>query len=99
MTCHSARAAARGRATRRARFASACAAAAILTAAAGQAKAADWIDDTLRGSYSSSAPMRWDGVYFGGQIGVANSNADFGNTTSDFVATSLRQTALGTEIH
>ncbi len=61
--------------------------------------AADWVDDTLRGSYSSNGPIRWEGVYFGGQLGVANADTDFSKTTGSWVAYSLRETALENEIH
>jgi outer membrane immunogenic protein len=73
-------------------------AAMLLVVPATHAAAADWIDDTLRGSYSS-APMRWDGIYFGGQIGVGNSDTDFSDTAHQFVASSLRVTALQNEVH
>jgi outer membrane immunogenic protein len=102
MTCPSVSAAGNGSrplARLRPRMLSACGAALLLTAlAAEQASAADWLDDTLRGSYTSSGPVRWDGIYFGGQLGVANSNADFSNATGEFVRYSLRETALGREI-
>ncbi len=42
--------------------------------------------------------MRWDGFYFGGQLGVGNADTDFSNTTSQFVSFSLRETALQNEI-
>jgi opacity protein-like surface antigen len=72
----------------------------LLAAPVGQAAAADWLDDTLRGSSGSSnnAPMRWDGIYFGGQLGVANSDTDFSSATRDFVSFSLRETALQNQI-
>lgn len=63
-----------------------------------RARAADWVDDTLRGTFTSNGPMRWDGFYVGGQLGVANSDSDFSNTTSSFVSTSLRNTALQDQI-
>jgi outer membrane immunogenic protein len=99
MTCPCASAAAsRSRASRRRdRIASACAAAAFLTMAAGQAMAADWLDDTLRGSYTASGPVRWDGVYFGAHMGVANMNTDFGNGTSGLIAYIFRNTTIENE--
>lgn len=82
---------------RRERIVSACAAAAFLTMAAGQATAADWIDETLRGSYTTSAPVRWDGINFGAHMGVANMNTDFGNGTSGLIAYMYRNTTLQNE--
>ena len=101
MTCPYASAAAtRSRASRRRdRIASVCAAAAILTMAAGQAMAADWLDDTLRGSYSSSGPVRWDGVHFGATMGLSSMNTDFGNSTNSQVGYTLRNTTLENEQH
>lgn len=61
------------------------------------AAAADWPGDTLRGSYTSSGPVRWEGFNVGGQLGLANADANFSNTTSDFVSYALRQTALGSQ--
>jgi|ERR1700688_564158 len=49
----------------------------------------------LRGSLGS--PVRWDGVFFGAQLGLTNMNTDFGNSTSQLVAFSLRNTTLENE--
>ena len=98
MTCPYASAAGTAPASRRRRrIVSACAVATILTMAAGQAKAADWLDDTLRGSYTSTAPMRWDGIHFGATMGLSNMGTDFGNSTSQLVAFSLRNTTVENE--
>lgn len=78
-------------------FARALAAAMLLALPAGQAAAADWIDDTLRGSYSSNAPMRWDGFNFGGSLGLSNMTTDFGNSSSALIAYSLRNTTVQNE--
>jgi outer membrane immunogenic protein len=79
---------------------SACAAAVLSTAlAAGQARAADWLDDTLRGSYTSTAPVRWDGIHFGATMGLSSMNADYGSSTSSQVAYTLRNTTLENEQH
>ena len=84
----------------RRRMLSACAAAVLSTAlAAGQARAADWIDDTLRGSYTTSAPVRWDGIHFGATMGLSTMNADYGSSTSSQVAYTLRNTTLENEQH
>ncbi|HEY4140288.1 MAG TPA: outer membrane beta-barrel protein [Pseudolabrys sp.] len=73
-------------------------AATMLTAVmAVPASAADWPDDSLRGSYSSSAPMRWDGFNFGGSLGLSNMNTDFGNSSSGLIAYSLRNTTVQSE--
>lgn len=71
-----------------------CAVAALTAMCAAPAVAADWLDDTLRGSYASRAPVRWEGFNVGGQLGLANADANFTNTTSDFVAYALRGTPL-----
>ncbi len=73
------------------------AAALMLAAMAGQASAADWIDDTLRGSYTSTAPARWDGFSVGGTMGLSSLNADYGSSTGSQVAYTLRNTALENE--
>ena len=67
----------------------------ILLAPAG-AVAAD-MPEFLRGSYSPSY-TRWDGLYFGAQLGVANADTDFSKATSDFVSYSLRETTLEKEV-
>lgn len=53
-------------------------AAAILVAAlpSNGALAADWLDDTLRGSISPGPTVRWDGINMGAGIGVLNMNTD-----------------------
>lgn len=83
---------------RRGRIASACMLIAFLTMAAGQAKAADWLDDTLRGSVPSG-PVRWDGISFGATMGLSNMGTDFGNSTSSQIGYTLRNTTLQTEQH
>lgn len=71
--------------------------AAALTIAAVPARAADWLGDTpLRGALSG-APASWDGVYIGGAMGVANSDTDYSDSTHDFIAYSLRESAVGSE--
>jgi len=77
----------------RARSLGACAALLLAAMPVHRALAADW-----PGAAPGNAPMRWDGIYFGGQLGVANADADFSNTTSSFVSYSLRNTALQNEI-
>lgn len=101
MTCPYASAAGGGsRQATHARRRMLCAAAVVSTAlAAGQARAADWIDDTLRGSYTTSAPVRWDGIHFGATMGLSTMNADYGSSTSSQVAYTLRNTTLENEQH
>jgi len=74
----------------------ASAAALLAMVAATPAVAGDWLD-TLRGSYSSNAPVRWDGVNFGATIGLSNMTTDFGGSTSALVAYSLRNTTVENE--
>ena len=75
-----------------------CAAAGLLLAAVPleRSMAADWVDDTLRGSYSAKG-LRWEGFNLGVQMGVSNMNTDFGNSTSALVAYSLRNTTVENE--
>ncbi len=74
----------RNSAARMRRLTAAAAAGAVLVVAvaAGQARAADLGGSYLRGSYSPAVerPVRWDGVYLGGQIGYSNMKVDFSNT-------------------
>jgi outer membrane immunogenic protein len=68
------------------RWARAAAGLAVLIAAAGlgPARAADLDDSYLRGSYAPvvEVPVRWDGVYLGGQVGYSSMNVDFSKTLS-----------------
>jgi opacity protein-like surface antigen len=51
--------------------------------------------DVLRGAFGSGGSVtRWDGVNFGATLGLTNMNTDFGNSTSDLVAYSLRNTEV-----
>jgi outer membrane immunogenic protein len=59
---------------------------------AQSAVAAD-MPDFLRGSYTPTN-TRWDGVYFGAQVGVANMNTDFGNAASQLFGNNLSNTTL-----
>jgi opacity protein-like surface antigen len=78
-------------------FARVLAAAMLLAGMAMPAGAADWLDDTLRGTVTSSGPMRWDGVNFGATMGLSNMTTDFGNSSSSLIAYSLRNTTLQSE--
>jgi opacity protein-like surface antigen len=68
------------------------------TLLAPAAAAADLDDFSLRGSFSdmfsAKSYSRWDGVYFGVQLGASNMNTDFGNSTSSLVAFILRNTEV-----
>ncbi len=71
----------------------------VLSAAAAPACAADWLGEPpLRGTLLGS-PVRWDGIYFGGSMGVGNSDTDFGNSAHDLIAYMLRNTTLQDEQH
>ena len=63
------------------------------------ASAADLGDSFLRGSTVISQPgaARWDGVYFGGQVGTMIAGADFSATTRD-VSNLLRGGPINTTI-
>jgi opacity protein-like surface antigen len=61
---------------------------------AAPAKAADLLDTSyLRGSLGGG-PVRWNGVVLGGQLGYSSMNTNFGNSTSDLIAYSLRNTEV-----
>jgi outer membrane immunogenic protein len=45
----------------------------------------------------SGAPVRWDGVVLGAQVGYSSMNSDFGNATSLQIAYMLRNTTLEAE--
>jgi opacity protein-like surface antigen len=66
-----------------------------------QANAQDFETPTLRGSspYIPAPPkyMRWQGFYFGGQIGYASAKMDFSGATESLIAYMLRNTALENE--
>lgn len=68
----------------------------LLLLGAATARAQDFPD--LRGTFSnwsaSSNYSRWDGLNFGGQIGVTNMDTDFGNSTSGLIAYILRNTEV-----
>lgn len=79
-----------------------CAAVVLGVTLAPVANAADWPGEApLRGSYQppAAAGVRWDGVNFGGHIGVGNMNTDFGSSNSAQVSYDLRNTTVGNEIH
>lgn len=69
----------------------------LLAGTAVPAAAADWPGESLRGSYSNDAPMRWDGVNFGVTMGLSSMTTDFGNSSSNLIAYSLRNTTVQDE--
>lgn len=74
----------------------------VLAGLAGEACAADLSDTLLRGSQTvvnMAGPTRWDGFYFGGQVGGAWSGTDFANSTKSLVAFLLRNTTIENENH
>lgn len=73
------------------------AAALLVALPQGKAMAADWLDGTLRGSFTSPGPIRWDGFQVGGQMGRSNMDTDFGSSTSQQVAYILRNSTLESE--
>lgn len=65
-----------------------------------QAAAADLGDSFLRGSstlISAPSDFRWDGFYFGGQVGATASGADFSGATKSLIADMLRNTTIENE--
>src|SRR4051812_6123780 len=63
----------------------------------GYAGAADLADSFLRGSstiLSAPAAARWDGFYFGAQVGAAYSGADFTGATKSLVGPILRESTF-----
>lgn len=76
------------------------AAAALSLAPSLAARAADWPGEApLRGSFEApaSAGMRWNGINFGGFVGLTTLNTEFGSSTQDNVAYILRNTTLENE--
>jgi outer membrane immunogenic protein len=81
---------------RTARSAAGLAACILLTAvSAGTARAADWLPEVpvLRGPIG----INWEGFIVGGQIGVGNSDTDFGSSTENMIAYILRDTTIENE--
>lgn len=73
--------------------------AAALVAAQSGARAADWPDDILRGSFTPSPTVRWEGLNLGIQTGLTSMDTDFGGSTSQQVAYILRNSTLENEAH
>lgn len=72
---------------------------ALLAALQDRALAADWLDDTLRGTFTPGPAVRWDGISLGAHIGITNMDTDFGNSTGGQVAYILRNSTLENEAH
>jgi opacity protein-like surface antigen len=63
----------------------------------GDAQAADWLDNSLRGSFAPSSSIRWDGINLGVQAGLTSMDTDFGGSTGQQVAYILRNSTLQNE--
>ena len=70
-----------------------------LVAAQSGARAADWPDDILRGSFTPSPTVRWEGLNLGIQTGLTSMDTDFGGSTGQQVAYILRNSTLENEAH
>jgi outer membrane immunogenic protein len=64
----------------------------------GVARADDWLDGALRGTFSP-APVRWEGLSLGAQAGLTSMDTDFGGSTGQQVAYILRSSTLESEAH
>ena len=66
--------------------------------AAGTAQGADWNDNPLRGSFQpkTAAPTysKWDGVYFGGQMGWSSAAVDYTKSVQSLTSVILRDSVL-----
>jgi outer membrane immunogenic protein len=69
----------------------------LLAVASGGGARADWFDDlSLRGSLSGG-PVRWDGIYFGAQLGASTLNTNAVAGVGPLVAYILRNTTVEAE--
>jgi opacity protein-like surface antigen len=70
----------------------------VSLAAIGAARADDFSDNMLRGSFQPrTAPpsyARWSGVYFGGQIGMSSATVNYSQSTGDLTGYILRDSAV-----
>lgn len=73
------------------------AAALLIVLPHGYARAADWLDDTLRGSITSPAPVRWDGVNLGIGIGVTNMDSSLSRGLGPLISRMLTDSTVLTE--
>lgn len=74
----------------------------VAVSVAQSALAADYGEPVLRGSQSYYVPgnpvyYRWDGVYFGGQVGGVYGRGDFGGGVGSLVSNILRNTTIESE--
>jgi len=74
-------------------------AALLVVLSQGGARAADWPDDILRGSFTPSPTVRWEGLNLGVQAGLTSMDTDFGSSTGQQVAYILRNSTLESEAH
>jgi opacity protein-like surface antigen len=95
---------ANGAGARRASPAAACMAAwlVVLLATIGAAKADEFNDNMLRGSFEPRiAPpsyARWSGVYFGGQLGMSSATVNYSQSTSGLSDYILRNSVLQDDV-
>lgn len=54
--------------------------------------------DSLRGTFSGPT-VNWDGIYFGGHLGLSTMNTDFSNAGRDLVADMLTNSTVETQAH
>jgi outer membrane immunogenic protein len=65
----------------------------------GHAHAADWLDDTLRGTFNPGPAVRWDGVHLGGSIGVMNMRSDLSRGLGPLTSRMLTNSTVLVEAH
>ena len=70
---------------------------ALALALFAQSATAGGLSDTLRGSFTTAAASRWDGLNFGVQAGLSNMNADFSNSVSGLLADLLNPDSIEVE--
>ena len=65
----------------------------------GPARAADWLDDTLRGTFTSGAAVRWDGVNLGASVGMTSMRSDLSRGLGPLVSRMLTNSTVLNEAH
>lgn len=69
----------------------------LLALPQGHARAADWLDDTLRGTFNPGPAVRWDGVNLGASIGVTNMRSDLSRGLGPLTSRMLTDSTVLTE--
>ncbi len=64
----------------------------------GGARAADWLDHSLRGSFSPSSSVRWDGINLGVQASLTSMDTGSERQPGQQVAYILRNSTLETKL-